>query len=426
VPDLLGNVVRTTAGALDPEQLLDRVARILTGYADWVIADRLDEPDLIVRVAAYGRSGPLALPGGLGWVTARRSAAGAVGILPALVAAPQRLLRLRKDELQALARADEPHVAVQASGALSLGATELLLIGLVARDSVVGVLTLGTASGFSDHDVAELADVAVHLGIALDATRLLAGQRALATALQTSLLPALPAVSGLRLAARYQPAARGLTVGGDWYDAFVTASGLAVVIGDASGHDVSAAVRMSDLRNLLRAHAVDHDEPPSALVARLDRTAATLGLEATATCLLGRLQPTDGCAWRLVWTSAGHLPPIQLRAGRAALVETEPDLMLGVHPATPRADHLCDLVPGDTVLLYTDGLIEQPGESLDGRLQLLRRTVEEHAQANPDELLEALLAAFGAGAPDDIAMLAIQVLDADGQADPSAPSGPPA
>ena len=427
--DLLGQVVRATAGAHDSEQLLDRVAQLLTGWADWVIADRLDEPDLVVRVAAYGRSGPLALPGGLGRVSARRSAAAAVGILPALVGAPQRLLRLREHDLHAMTRDEEPRVALQASAALSLGATDLLLVGLVARDSVVGVLTLGSASGFSDPEVSELADVAVHLGIALDATRLLAGQRALATALQTSLLPALPAVGGLRLAARYQPAARGLTVGGDWYDAFDTPSGLAVVIGDASGHDVSAAVRMSDLRNLLRAHAVDHDEPPSAVVTRLDRTAARLGLEATATCLMGQLVRTGSCTWRLTWTSAGHLPPIHVRAGRAELVETDPDLMLGVEPATPRVDHLCDLLPGDTVLLYTDGLVELPAASLDARLQELRRTVEG-AEANPDELLEALLAAFGPGATDDIALLAIQVLPAIGeagdQAEPSAPSGPPA
>ena len=425
--DLLGHVVRTTAGALDAEQLLDRVARMLTGWADWVIADRLDEPDLVVRVAAYGRSGPLALPGGLGRVAARRSAAGAVGILPALANAPHRLLRLSEDQLQALARADEPHIALQAAAALSLGARDLLLVGLVARDTVVGVLTLGSESGFSDQDVSELADVAVHLGVALDATRLLAGQRALATALQTSLLPALPAVSDLRLAARYQPAARGLTVGGDWYDAFLTGSGLVVVIGDASGHDVAAAVRMSDLRNLLRAHAVDHDEPPSAVVSRLDRTAATLQLEATATCVMGRLRRTGGCAWRLAWTSAGHLPLIHLRAGRAELVETAPDLMLGVDPLTTRADHERELVPGDMLLLYTDGLIELPGDSLDARLELLCRTVQEHAGANPDELLENLLATFGTGATDDIALLAIQVLPAHpavGQAEPSAPSAP--
>jgi len=98
--------------------------------------------------------------------------------------------------------------------------------------------------------------------------------------------------------------------------------------------------------------------------------------------------------------------------------------MLGVDPATARADHHRDLVRGDTLLLYTDGLIELPTQSLDNRLELLRRTVEEHAQADPDELLEALLTAFGTGATDDIAMLAVRVLPVPAQAEPSAPSGP--
>jgi serine phosphatase RsbU (regulator of sigma subunit) len=219
-------------------------------------------------------------------------------------------------------------------------------------------------------------------------------------------------VPGLRLAARYHPAAHGLTVGGDWYDAFVPGSGLVVVIGDASGHDVGAAARMSDLRNLLRAYAVDQAQPPSAVVERMDRTADTLGLEATATCVLARLDPTGADTWSLRWTNAGHLPPIHLHAGRATLLETPPDLMLGVDPRTRRSDQQRDLVPGDVLLLYTDGLVEVRKESLDVRLALLRETVERHADGGPDQLVDALLADLGSGAEDDIALLALEVLPA--------------
>jgi serine phosphatase RsbU (regulator of sigma subunit) len=410
VADLLGEVVQATAAAADTGDLLHRVARLLTARADWVIADRLEDPDLVVRVAAYDAAGPLTLPAGVGRTSARRSAAGAVGLLPALVAAPQRVLRLAAEDLAALAGSQEPHLASQAALALALGADELLVLGLVARDAVVGVLTLGSRSGFREEDVQELLDVALLVGLALDAARLLDGQRAIATALQTSLLPPLPAVPGLRLAARYHPAAQGLSVGGDWYDAFVLGSGLVVVIGDASGHDVQAAARMSDLRNLLRAYAVDEDQPPSAVVERMDHTAETLGLEATATCVLARLQPSGGGGWSARWTNAGHLPPIVVHEGRATLIETPPDLMLGVQPATRRWDHQGELVPGDTLLLYTDGLVEVRGESLDDRLELLRTIVEQQAQAGPDQLVEALLAALGAGASDDIALLALEVL----------------
>jgi serine phosphatase RsbU (regulator of sigma subunit) len=410
VPDLLAQVVRATAGAADTGELLHAVARLLTACADWVIADRLDDPDLVVRVAAYGASGPLPLPEAPGQNVVRRSGAGAVGLLPLVLEAPHRLLRLRAAELHALAASEEPHAARQAATALALGANDLLVVGLAARDSVVGVLTLGSRSPFPQAVVEEVCDVALLLGLALDAARLVAGQRAIATALQNSLLPPLPAVPGLRLAARYHPAAQGLTVGGDWYDAFVLTSGLVAVIGDASGHDVGAAARMSDLRNLLRAYAVADDEPPSAVVERMDRTADTLGLEATATCLLARLEPSADGGWDVRWTNAGHLPPVLLHAGRAELVETPPDLMLGVDPSTRRTDHERVLAPGDVLLLYTDGLVEVRGQSLDARMEQLRCIVQQHAAGGPDQLVDALLAAMGVGATDDIALLALEVL----------------
>jgi sigma-B regulation protein RsbU (phosphoserine phosphatase) len=275
---------------------------------------------------------------------------------------------------------------------------------------VLGVLTLGRRQRFADDELAELADVAAHLGAVLDAARLHELQSTVATTMQKSLLPPLPAVAGLRFAARYSPASRGLAVGGDWYDAFPTDSGVVLVVGDASGHDVGAVARMADLRNLLRAYAVDRDEPPSGLVSRLDRSAARLGLDATATCVVGRLQPGDGARWQLSWTSAGHLPPVLLRGGRARLLDPAPELMLGVDTSTVRTDHTLELQPGDLLLLYTDGLVEVRGASLQERLELLRAQVEDDSGLVPDLLAERLLAAIGAGGMDDVALLIVEVL----------------
>jgi hypothetical protein len=408
VSELLTEVVRLSAATPDPDALLDGVARLLLGRADWVLADRLDDPDLVTRVAGYDARGPMTVAYS-GEVMTRRSAARTIGLLSVLRATPGRLLRLDRATLEAAAAAGPSHAAVQAAAALELGVQELLLVGLVARDALVGVLTLGTSTAFPEGTAAELADVALQVGLALDAARLLAVQRAVATAMQTSLLPALPAVPGLRLAARYSPATAGLEVGGDWFDAFPTPAGLVVVIGDASGHDVSAAARMADLRNILRAYAVDRPEPPSALVTRLERTVDILGLEGTATCLVGRLQVSDGGAWDLTWTSAGHLPPVLIHEGRATLVTTSPDLMLGVDPGAERTDHVLRLQPGDLLLLFTDGLVEVRDVPLAERLELLRRTVEEHAGNHPDQLADALLAATGTGAADDVAMLVVEV-----------------
>jgi serine phosphatase RsbU (regulator of sigma subunit) len=318
------------------------------------------------------------------------------------------MLRLRAGDLAALAESGEPHLARQAQTALALGASDLVILGLVARDAVLGVLTVARRDQFTDDEVAELADVATHVGTALDAGRLLALQREVATALQTSLLPPMPAVAGLALAARYVPAARGLDVGGDWYDAFPTSSGLAVVVGDVRGHDLAAAARMADLRNLLRAHVVDRDEPPAALLARLERTAEALGVESSATCVVGRLVRGDG-GWRLLWANAGHLPPVLLHEGRAVLLEPEPDLMLGVESGTARADHEQPLAAGDVLVLCTDGLVERRDSTLDARLEQLRALVEEHGDAPPDLVAERLLDELAAGSTDDVALLVVQV-----------------
>jgi serine phosphatase RsbU (regulator of sigma subunit) len=408
--DLLSEVVGITAAATSVEDALDRVSSLLTARADWVIADRLGDPDLITRVAAYDGKGSMALPDGLGAPSARRSAAGSVGLLPALVEAPRRVLLLDEPALTQLTRSDDPHRARQAAMALELGARYVLLLGLVARDAVLGVLSLGRRQPFADDELAELADIAAHLGAVLDAARLHELQTTVATTMQRSLLPALPAVTGLRLAARYSPASRGLAVGGDWYDAFPTDAGVVLVVGDASGHDVDAVARMSDLRNLLRAHAVDRDEPPSALVARLDRTAASLGLDATATCVVGRLHARGGGCWDLTWTSAGHLPPVLLRDGRAQLLDPPAELMLGVDPSSVRTDHALDLRTGDLLLLYTDGLVEVRGASLQERLELLRAQVQDDSGMVPDRLAERLLAGIGSEGQDDVALLIVEVL----------------
>jgi len=121
-----------------------------------------------------------------------------------------------------------------------VGATELVLVGLQVRDQLVGVLTLGSRTRVSDEMTGQLADLGLHVGLALDAARLLRVQREVATVLQTSLLPPVPAVPGLSLAARYLPATHGPEVGGDWYDVTLRAA-------DVSGL-VAAGATMLDHR----------------------------------------------------------------------------------------------------------------------------------------------------------------------------------
>lgn len=99
-----------------------------------------------------------------------------------------------------------------------------------------------------------------------------------------------------------------------------------------------------------------------------------------------------------------------LHRGRATLLETPADLMLGVDAVTERTDHQQRLEPGDVLLLYSDGLVELRGCSLELRLQLLRTTVEEHAGLTPDALAELLLEVLGMQPTDDVALLVLEVL----------------
>ena len=406
---LLARAVRATASAADRDTVLERAADVLLDVADWVFADRLDDPDLITRVATVDRSGRLVdgaphRPGASARPLQRRSGADRVGMLPTLLAAPRQLLRLSAAELREIAGGPESHAAAQARLALERGTVDLLVVAASSRDVPQGVLALGSRTGFGDDVVAQLLDVASHVGLALDAAALLRGRRAVATALQTSLLPPVPVLEGRQLAARYVPAAHELEVGGDWYDAFTTASGLTLVIGDVRGHDLTAAAQMADLRNLLRAHAVDRDEPPSALLRRLGRTTARLGLDISATCVVAVLEP-DGV---LTWSNAGHLPPLLLRQGRTRLLDTSPDLLLGVDADAGRADHVEHLQPGDTLVLFTDGLVEVRDRSLDERLDELCAVAAAAGSAAPDVLAERLLG-MAAGSTDDVAVLAVHL-----------------
>lgn len=412
MPTLLAEVVRTTPSGGTVDLALERVAQVLATRYDLVLADRLDQPDLITRVSAYRGGERLELPARMGPPSSRRSAARAIGLLPAVLDAPGGHLHLRRPELEAAARSDEPHQALQGAAFLDLGVQEVLAFALRTRGGHVGVLTIGTTSVFEPDDVAELETVAMHLATALDAARLLALQHEVTGTMQRSLLPALPLVPGLSLAARYLPAAQGVAVGGDWYDAFWVPEGLVLVVGDASGHDLSAAARMADLRSTLRAHAVDRRELPSGWITRLDRTTHALGLESTATALVAVLAAAVDGSWALTWSSAGHLPPVHRHAAtrRADLLETPPDLMLGVDPASTRSDHTATLGPGDVLLLYSDGLVEVRGVPLDDGLEELRDTVERAGPLGPDQLAEHLLGALATNPTDDVALLVLRVL----------------
>ena len=212
-------------------------------------------------------------------------------------------------------------------------------------------------------DVATARDVADRAGLTLATARLHDRQRELAEQLQRSLLTAPPQPDHCEIVVRYLPATAAAAVGGDWYDAFLRWDGATtLVIGDVAGHDSVATATMGQLRGLLRGIATSTDAGPAGVLARLDDSMAQLSVDSLATAVVARLEQTPGELAREVtrvrWSDAGHPPPVVLRAdGRVELLAgPRADLLLGVDADAVRRESVTTLDPGETLLLYTDGL----------------------------------------------------------------------
>jgi serine phosphatase RsbU (regulator of sigma subunit)/anti-sigma regulatory factor (Ser/Thr protein kinase) len=229
--------------------------------------------------------------------------------------------------------------------------------------------------------------------------------------LQRSLLTEPPQTGPVQLAVHYQPASRVAQVGGDWYDAFAgVGDAMTLVIGDVAGHDRDAAAAMAQVRNLLRGVAVSSDGSPADVLARLDRAMGRLDLDVLATIVVAQVTPGVDATCRLRWCNAGHPPPVLLHAdGSAELLSRSADLLCGLVADAERTDHEVVLQRGDTVLLFTDGLVETRAGDLSADLEGLRLQVARHSPgAGPQALVDAL----AAGLPepeDDIALLAAQL-----------------
>ena len=290
---------------------------------------------------------------------------------------------------------------------------------LRAGDRLLGSLVVSWTDErlFTAQDEELLGAFAAQCAQALDRVQTLEAERRAAAAarrlsetLQRSLLTRPPERADLEVAVRYVPAAQEAQVGGDWYDAFFTPDGdLSLVIGDCTGHDREAVAAMAAVRNLLRATAYAVDDTPAAVLTALEHTMAGLDVPALATALLARVERGDGRSSTMAWSSAGHLPPLLRRPdGKAIVLHSTPDLMLGLQPSTDRHDHRVAIDPGVTVVLCTDGLIERRGEDLDAGLERLRRTLTDVGDRPLDEVCDALLSRLGGDAEDDVALLAVR------------------
>ncbi|MFU8851456.1 SpoIIE family protein phosphatase [Micromonospora sp. SL1-18] len=291
------------------------------------------------------------------------------------------------------------------------------LAALPLRSAVIrGALAVGyqTSHPWSPAERALLAASAELVGQAAERARRFETQHGTAQLLQRSMLPErLPDLPRLRIAARYDPGVDGNAAGGDFYDAFVLPTGaLGVVLGDVAGHDVQAAARMGQVRAALRALALT-DPRPDAVLAGLDRLVASLGVEGGTpelfvTVVFGVIEADQE---RMTLASAGHPAPLIRRCPvdgepTAEYVELSPGppLGLGYRSGTTTVPFR----PGDTLLLYSDGVVERRWQDLSSGLAGLGAAVTAASSGDPRALCAVATAAVPGATEDDVAVLAVE------------------
>ncbi len=286
------------------------------------------------------------------------------------------------------------------------GIKVMLGVPLLTGDRLIGVLHVGRLAErpFDARDAELLGVVAARIAPAVHARQFVTEQEA-ALLLERSLLPARPPNwPGLEIAARYV-SAESRSVGGDWYDLFQLPSGEHwVVIGDIAGHGLGAAVVMGRIRSALRAYAL-LDIPPEKVLELVDHKMQHFELGTVATLAVAVTRaPFD----TVRIATAGHLPPILAVPGAAPiLLPLTPEPLLGAGFGGSRSSTEFAFPPGALMAMYTDGLVERRGESLDAGLERLRAIVSpEPPRALTATIMRSLIG--DASPADDVALVLVR------------------
>jgi PAS domain S-box-containing protein len=295
--------------------------------------------------------------------------------------------------------------------ALGRAVRSLLGVPLLVDGRPIGALQVGTlfARRFSEDDVDLLQLAADRAALAIERVRFFERQHGIAEELQRSLLPeSLPVVPGLTMAARYFAGGAGTRVGGDWYDTVALPGGrVALVIGDVAGRGVAAASMMGQLRSALRAYALDGASPASALD-RLNRFLLSLAWDSMATALVLVLEPATG---RMTYANAGHPPPIVLGAdGTTRSLTDSLSVPLGALDVPGYREATASLEPGATLVLYTDGLVEQRDQLIDAGIERLEQALVASGGTSPEAACDRIVrdTIGDDGGNDDVTLVVVQ------------------
>ncbi|MET8329625.1 SpoIIE family protein phosphatase [Streptomyces sp. NPDC005181] len=298
-----------------------------------------------------------------------------------------------------------PHIS-------GLGITSAAYLPLIAQARPIGALGLlySDKDGFAGDERNLLVALGSSIAQSLQRAMLYEQEHDLAQGLQQAMLPRrIPEVPGAQIAVRYRSARQGRDIGGDWYDVISLPGGrVGAVIGDVQGHDTHAAAVMGQLRIVLRAYAAE-GHSPAAVMARASVFLHELDTDRFATCTYVEVDLTTG-VMQLV--RAGHIDPLVRDIdGSCRRMPAEGGLPLGLSAEFGRLEYpvsTVELDPGQTMVLYTDGLVELPGVDLDEGMQLLTALIRngpQDLQALADQLCEEV---DECGGEDDVAVLLLR------------------
>jgi serine phosphatase RsbU (regulator of sigma subunit) len=286
-----------------------------------------------------------------------------------------------------------------------LGICSVMYVPMVARGRTLGCLTLvAGVSGrhYDEQDLEFAMGLAQRAALVVDNSSLYEREHHIANVLQQSLLPTIPEISGLDVAARYRPSDTHAQVGGDFYDVLPLPDGaVALMVGDVIGHDLLAAATMGQLRGHLRGAAfetaVDGTHDPGVVLDRTDRLVQGLALTDMATVLYAKVEhhPESDQPWTLTYATAGHpLPLVRWPDGRATELGGR-GMAMGVSPHTVRLSQVIRIPSGSVLVAFTDGLVDRRSRVWSDGVEQVRQALERVPQDMPtaglaDRLLEVV------------------------------------